>query len=109
MKLYRWYAYFGRSGSLSGLFVVNERGEQLLREAIAVNARVYFGEVLGKHSDVDWRFTAEAFTQVEATDEEIQTICRVLQIDLKNLKHTRSILGWNPLGRMLDREEDEDE
>ena len=46
-KLYRFDAYFGRMGSLRGTFVADEKAVEA-----AIGRRVYFGEVLGKHSEI---------------------------------------------------------
>lgn len=46
-KLYRYYLDCGRMGSLGGLFVADD---ELVKKCIGIE--VYFGEVLGKHSDV---------------------------------------------------------
>ena len=46
-KLYRFDAYFGRMGSLRGTFVADEKAVEA-----AIGRRVYFGEALGKHSEI---------------------------------------------------------
>lgn len=46
-KLYEFYWDYGRSGSLTGLFVADE---QFVSSSIG--KRVDFGDVLGKHSEV---------------------------------------------------------
>lgn len=48
-KLYRFKAYFGRMGTLAGLFVADDAEEV----APAIGRRAYFGEALGKHSEVE--------------------------------------------------------
>lgn len=45
--LYRFRAYFGRSGTLTGLFTSTP--EEI---AACIGPEIHFGEVLGKHSDV---------------------------------------------------------
>ena len=43
---------YGRQGFLSGNFVLDETGWNRLQALIKDGDTVYFGEVLGKHSDV---------------------------------------------------------
>ncbi len=47
-KLYRFEANFGRMGYLGGLFVADDVADV----APAIGKRAYFGEVLGKHSEI---------------------------------------------------------
>lgn len=47
MKLFRWTYEAGRGGSLQGVFA----STQEIIDA-AIGEKAYFGEVLGKHSDV---------------------------------------------------------
>lgn len=46
-KLYRYTMSCGRSGTVRGLFVANES-----EVTGALGKEVYFGEILGKHSEV---------------------------------------------------------
>lgn len=54
--LYRFRADFGRMGTLQGIFVA-EKAEI----DAAIGREVYFGEVLGKHSDVSVKLKEEHF------------------------------------------------
>ena len=56
-KVYKWNCHFGRMGDLEGLFVATESGV-----AAAIGKRAYFGEVLGKHSEVYGDLEASEFT-----------------------------------------------
>lgn len=47
-KLYRFDLYCGRQGSLEGTFAADPR-----KVRAAMGKRIYFGEVLGKHSEVE--------------------------------------------------------
>lgn len=47
-KLYRFKSYHGRMGSLTGLFVADDD----IEVKPALGKRAYFGEVLGKHSEI---------------------------------------------------------
>lgn len=46
-KLYRFEADFGRMGDLQGTFVADDK-----KVARAIGRKIYFGEVLGKHSEI---------------------------------------------------------
>lgn len=47
--IYRFYADCGRKGSLEGVFIATK---QQVRKLISSEIQVYFGEVLGKHSEI---------------------------------------------------------
>lgn len=49
LKLYRFSVGFGRMGDLEGIFAADD--EKDIKPALGM--RIYFGEVLGKHSEVD--------------------------------------------------------
>lgn len=51
-------------GSLDGLFIVNEEDWSLLQEKMAENTDVYFGEMLGKHSEVTGTLSSQTITVV---------------------------------------------
>lgn len=57
--LWKFYKYFGRNGSLSGLFVETDAN---VKEAIG--QRVYLGEVLGKHSNVETVLAEDDFKRL---------------------------------------------
>jgi len=54
--IYRWSESFGRMGSLNGIFTARED-----EVADFIGKHVYFGEVLGKYSDIECDLTAEQF------------------------------------------------
>lgn len=62
-SLYRFYADFGRMGELEGLFVTTDEQVQKI-----IGKEIYFGEVLGKHSDVIATMQEKMFTKL--TDDE---------------------------------------
>lgn len=47
--LYRFNCYCGRSGTLTGIFVADSKD---VMDLIKYKIEVYFGEVLGKHSEI---------------------------------------------------------
>lgn len=70
-KVYRWAWHTSRCGSLMGIFTADEAEVEA-----AIGKDVYFGEVLGKHSDVhgtiersEFEVVAEDASFVEAFDK----------------------------------------
>lgn len=84
MKLYRYSKYFGRMGDLGGMFAVDAAGDACLSALVASGREVYFGEVLGKHSDVVTVVEAKDLVEVVASEEEIETVLRVLGVARPN-------------------------
>lgn len=84
LKLYEYYLDCGRMGSLSGLFVADDA----VVEA-AIGKRVYFGEVLGKHSEVYGTLDREELTVKSEDQEFIAKLVDLLGSDIS---------GYNPLG-----------
>ena len=85
-KLYEFYWDCGRMGSISGLFIAEENDVMGL-----IGENIYFGEVLGKHSDVSGDITEDDFT-VKTDDQEF--ITKFLEI--MELNETGTISGYNP-------------
>lgn len=81
--LYKFHADCGRIGELEGLFIANP---DVIEWLIESKLEVYFGEVLGKHSEVYFAMNHEYFTCV--TDDK--TIVDV--IDNYSIES-----GFNPL------------
>lgn len=91
--IYKFYAYFGRMGSLSSVFVATaEDIENLIGE------EVHFGEVLGKHSEMSLIIKKEHFTL--ATNDE-KFIVMFEELKLEN--------GHNPFDYYDYDDEDEDD
>lgn len=80
-RIYRYSVSCGRSGSLEGMFAVDDVGEACLRALIESKRRIHFGEVLGKHSEVIQILAPNEIQQVEATPEEVATVLRVMGIE----------------------------
>lgn len=96
-KIYKFEADFGRMGDLEGVFVSTDEKLQEL-----YGKQIYFGEVLGKHSEVILTLGIQHITEV--TDDE-KFIELFEQYNLEN--------GYNPFDyydEMDDAEDwDEDE
>jgi hypothetical protein len=83
-KLYKFYWDCGRAGFLDGLFIAEEEHVKL-----AIGKTIYFGEVLGKHSDIYDVFKEEGIREVLVKPETISD----LEVTLGKL----NISGYNPL------------
>jgi hypothetical protein len=85
LRIYRYHVNVRRMGSLDGLFVVDDHGEQCLRALIESQRDIYYGEILGKYSEVTENLQASEITEVQATQEEIQTVLRVLGVQFDRI------------------------
>jgi len=83
-KLYRFLADWGRNGILDSLFIAEEEHVKSV-----IGKRVYFGEVLGKHSEVQGILTDRDFSVVS---EDQNLIVELLVIFQKP-----TLCGYNPL------------
>jgi hypothetical protein len=92
-KLYRLNWDAGRMGSLDGLFVAEEEAV-----AAAIGKKVYFGEVLGKHSEVYGNLTA---SEVKAISDD--------QDFISKFKSIVGSIGYNPLDYIEESDEDDDD
>jgi len=97
LRLVRFKQDCYRMGELSGLFVVGEDGWDKLQSLIKDETEIHFGEILGKHSEVEQRLTAENITMV--TDDQ-SWILKAQELGIE--------IGYNPLD-YLREDEDEDE
>ena len=69
MGVYKFYNEFGRQGDLEGVFIADSADV-----ADAVGKTAYFGEVLGKHSDVSCKLEASMMKLVTETPEVVDVI-----------------------------------
>lgn len=83
MNLYRFFVDCGRSGDLEGLFVAQP---EELNEAYGTT--LYFGEVLGKHSEVTVKFGPEDITLISEDKEFVKKLVEIVGVDVS---------GFNPL------------
>lgn len=91
-KLYTFYLDWGRMGDLEGLFIAEEQDVKNI-----IGKSIYFGEVLGKHSEVEDEMTEDMFEAIDIPE----SVIAILEEKLGT-----TISGYNPLD--FD-EEDEDE
>lgn len=90
-KLYSFELDWGRMGSLDGLFIAEEQDVKDI-----IGKSVYFGEALGKHSEVEDEMTEDMFEAIDLPEE-------VLSILEDKVGTTLS--GYNPLDILAEDEE----
>ena len=98
-KLYKYEEDFGRMGELEGLFVADEVDvEKVMGE------ETYWGEILGKHSEVIGNISKETVTMVSEDTEKILWLVLLM-------KGRATISGHNPVAQKLEEiaEEEEEE
>ena len=83
-KLYQFDWHCGRMGDLDGLFIAEESEVNAI-----IGKNIYFGEVLGKHSEVSGTLDPEDI-QVKTDDQEF--IAKFIEI-----MGDGTISGFNPL------------
>lgn len=98
--LYKFYWDVYRQGEIESLFIADD--EQV--EAV-LGMNVYFGEVLGKHSEVYGTLDAEDLTVITQEPGVIADLLRVFAGDGR--AKTGTICGLNPLHALRDEEGDE--
>lgn len=94
-KLYRFFWDCGRMGDVEGLFVADD--EEVKK---ALGQRVYFGEILGKHSEICGTLNEGDLTVKSEDQEFIEKLVALLGCDIS---------GYNPLSYMESEEEEENE
>lgn len=96
--IYKFDADFGRSGELTGIFVSTE---QEITDIIG--KEVYFGEALGKHSEVSMTVEEDNFTLVTTDANFIKLF---LQYDLSNGHNPFDYIDEDYIDEDYDDEED---
>lgn len=89
------FSYSCRAGTLEGLFVATDAEVDA-----ACKKSVYYGEVLGKHSDVEIALRPEHFERLDVDMAAVAKLTAVLG---------KTLSGRNPLARIAEREEVEQE
>lgn len=93
MNLYRINLDCGRMGNIYGIFVATPDEVKALQDQT-----IYFGEVLGKHSEIDWSFEDG---EVELVSDDPAFIAKCEELKLVPF-------GIDPVARMKEQiEEDE--
>ncbi len=92
LKLYSFFWDCGRMGEVEGLFVADSEDVEN-----AIGAAVYFGEILGKHSEIYGTLEEEDLTVVSDDQEKIQWLVDTIGYS--------TISGYNPLEYLPEEEE----
>ena len=74
---YLWNFYWdcGRMGELTGLFVATEEEIEDI-----IGKEIYFGEILGKHSEIFGKIKSGDITKVDLDSETVTKVSKVLGI-----------------------------
>lgn len=91
--LYEFYVDCGRMGDLEGLFIADPEDVKRI-----MGEKIYFGEVLGKHSEIVAVMQEKMFV-VKSEDQDFIT-------KLEDLLGT-SISGFNPFDKFEDEDVDD--
>lgn len=90
--IYSFHWDCGRMGELDGLFVADSESV-----AKAIGKEVYFGEALGKHSEICGTLDTSDITLKSDANDHVEMF---LHLDLAT--------GYNPLSYLQDEEEDDE-
>lgn len=82
-KLYSFYWNCGRQGCVEGIFIAEEA-----KVKQAIGSEVYFGEILGKHSEVYGTLEEGEIKELDVAQSTIEDLERVIGCDIS---------GYNPL------------
>lgn len=85
-KLFEMHVNYGRMGDLDGLFVSTQKKVDAL-----AGKNVYFGEVLGKHSEIDVDFE-DHLPEFEVKSEDREFIKKLVEV-----VGSETISGFNPV------------
>jgi len=96
LKLYKFFWDCGRMGEMEGLFVADDK-----IVADTIGKELYFGEVLGKHSEIYGTLKKKDLTIISEDQEKINWLADTVQ--------SYSISGWNPLDFTNEEDTYEDE
>jgi hypothetical protein len=95
MNLYKFYWDCGRMGDVEGLFAANQEDIDS-----AIGKEIYFGEILGKHSEIYGKLDAYDLTKLEVPEDVVALL--VKELDGPNIS------GYNPLDYLPEEYEDEE-
>lgn len=83
-RLYKFHAYVGRMGELEGVFIATQDQVDWLT---SINKSIYFGEVLGKHSEIFFPIE-EKHIKLISSDENV----------IKVVEENGLTSGYDPFG-----------
>lgn len=93
LKLFSFHWDCGRAGELEGLFIAPQSDVDMV-----LGKQIYFGEVLGKHSEISGQLDPEDVVLVSDDQEKVQWLVQLLGY---------TVSGFNPLLYIRDSEEEE--
>ena len=82
-KLWKFYWDCGRQGDLEGVFIASDEDVQAI-----IGQSIYFGEALGKHSEVSGTIEPGEITLLTDNQEAIEVLKKYIGMDIS---------GYNPL------------
>ncbi|WP_085829092.1 hypothetical protein [Clostridium massiliodielmoense] len=82
-KLYKFFWDCGRQGEVEGMFIAEETEVQEV-----IGEKVYFGEILGKHSEVYGTIEEGEITELEVSETTVREMEEVIGTNIS---------GYNPL------------
>lgn len=88
-NLYSFNWYCGRMGELTGLFIATQAEVDA-----AIGKELYFGEVLGKHSEIYGTLDAPEISLVSAERDKVDWLEEILGT---------TVSGFNPLHYVVER------
>jgi len=102
--LYKFHWDCGRMGTLDGLFFAKPIDVEK-----AIGEIIYFGEALGKHSDIYGSLETDEIELVSEDQNLISMLMAALEIDPTEEYCDWTISGHNPVECHLERLSDEEE
>ena len=97
MSLWKFDVNYFRHGHIFGLFIAEE---SKVLQAIHSGQTVYFGEILGKYSEITYDFRDHDFVKILLSQETLQELCDAFQ--------STDLVGINPLNYIGEEEEGEE-
>jgi len=93
-KMYRFMWDCGRMGNVEGLFFAEGKD---VEEAIGLE--LYFGEILGKHSEVCGELEADDLKEIDISSDALKEMMDTFEGD--------TIVGYNPLKHISEEDEED--
>lgn len=93
--IYSFYWDCGRQGDVSGMFIADKNYVET-----CIGSSVYFGEILGKHSEVYGTLDAEDLSVMTDDQDFIEKFETIMGL-------TDTISGYNPLDYLTEEDEEE--
>ena len=93
MNLYKFYWYVGRMGEVEGLFAASQ--EEI---DAAMDKQIYFGEILGKHSEVYGTLEEKDIEKLDISEDVVKILVDAIG--------STNISGYNPLDYLPEEDEE---